>query len=109
MISKEEFLTLAEKGWEKYDYTFGQLYNNYGGIITEDTTSACIIGAACAAANDFKIGTDACEWAEAIFPYDEKGFNELRKNVAYTSNDAGSKEAALKAVEAIEWPVAYGK
>ena len=109
MIEKQEFLALAAKGWEKYQYDGRYLYRSdskssqSGSQSTiPNAVSACILGAAVAAANDFAVGIDAFDYIHTIFKID----SNYTYKIACASNGAGSKEAALKAVEAIEWPVA---
>lgn len=104
MISKEDFLALARTGWEKYGYESGYLYRSGPGsrstssIIYEDTESACIVGAAAAA--DFVIGADAWKWAG----YNLSDMpNHMWSKIVHASNNAGSIEEALVAVEALDW------
>jgi hypothetical protein len=109
-ISKEDFLEAAAKGWEKYEYAHGSRFLKEDGTNWDDdrcsealldgtpgkVASCCILGAA-------TLGL----YGKPSWGLSDKVCNSLPEGIAYAvariSNNAGSKEAALTNVAALDW------
>lgn len=94
-MTRDEFIQDMKKGWEKLGYTSGAFYaDNVGPLLAKyasQATRACAIGAAAAAAG----------WHPHDYVYQLPG--DMWDKIASASNMAGSKEAAIAAIEALEW------
>lgn len=110
MITRDEFLAGMRKGWERLEWNNGHFYASgpldYTGwpidwpsdITRDNATSACAIGAYA-----YAVGlVDDAEIWDVLYggAIPERVFEDI----VDASNRAGSKEAAIRAVEAIEWP-----
>lgn len=97
-MTRDEFIRDMKKGWEKLDYTAGVFYRDRSGSVrnrnNSGTVAACAIGAAAYGAG-FEFAAD---YMADTVP------GKLWDMIADASNNAGSKEAAIAAVEALDWP-----
>lgn len=94
MLTKEQFIADMTKGWETLGYARNWFFvdaNNQPVLNVKNAVSACAIGAAAIAAG------------EEPHPYALKLPGDMWNDIASASNDAGSKEDAIKAVMALEW------
>jgi hypothetical protein len=91
-MTRKDFVELAKKGWEKYDYIAGLYYDSCSfRRANVNTTACCAIGAAAAA-----MGKGVWDLFDALDDNVLTDYTDIMK----ISDDAGSKEAAIEALEA---------
>jgi hypothetical protein len=88
-MTRKDFVELAKKGWETYDYCADTFYDTYRWKTKESTKACCAIGAAAAAVN--LSVKELLDHIDVEFDYID---------VMQISDDAGSKETAIQALEA---------
>lgn len=104
-LSKQEFLEAATKGWEKYEYArYSRFQNNDGKRCCyqpEKVTACCALGAATIGLYgkaDWVLSDELINTRLYVFKHN------FALQIAIASNTAGSKEAALIAIAALDWP-----
>jgi hypothetical protein len=92
-MTRKEFVELAKKGWEKYDYVAEKFYDHHTRRwANKNTTKCCAIGAAAAG-----MGKGVRDVLNVLDDSVLTDYMDIMK----ISDDAGSKEAAIAALE--EW------
>jgi hypothetical protein len=96
-MTRKDFVELAKKGWEKYDYLGDGRYFNRAsfGRPNKHTTCCCALGAAVTAR-----GGAIVDLFNIIDTAYEDDIDFDYTTIIRISDDAGSKEAAIKALEA---------
>ena len=101
---KEGFIGPMKKAWETLEWNNGAWFRDkYGYAFREpsrgEVFSACAIGAA--AYGSGKTGYQICNEIRRA----TGGNDEFLWKIVNASNAAGSKEAAIKAVSELDWPM----
>lgn len=91
-MTRKDFVELVKKGWEKYDYVSGLYYDHHTRRwANKNTTACCAVGAAAVA-----MGKGVWDLFDVLDDNVLTDYTDIMK----ISDDAGSKEAAIAALEA---------
>ena len=89
-MNKRLFIDLARKGWETLDYAQGDFYPEWNTLAEPQPSQACAMGAAAYAAGMYQ--------SVGAF-IDRNGLKEVATIIYILSDAAGSKQAAIDALE----------